>query len=326
MRINIYNQNFELVANIGESFVSCLWSEGYNTVESFTLELIATERYKKKIKTDMYVKRIDRDNVMVIKSIQQQGNKLIISGKQATRVFDDVVFVGSLPKNSVIDTAVLEAYNKSNGYPNTEYASSELNDKYGHQISNKTILELLEVMCQAKNIGFKAFKKNNKLNFGLYKPDNAPIKFSNFFGNAKFDNVTNSVENFKNYAIVLGEGEGDDRIRVDVDLTKGSKRRELLVDAKDVQREEEESDEEYTEKLEARGVEKLLEKTKVFSIDVVNLPKGFGKDYDLGYNVLVVIPEYDLSYSTRITKFSEKSQQNRSDVSVTFGELIKVKR
>lgn len=325
MKINIYDENLNLIVPIGENYVSCLWAEGYNTVEPFTIELTATETYNKLIKTDMYVKRVDRDNVMVIKSIQKQGDKLIISGKQASRVLDDVAFVGTINDNSVVDTALVKAYNDSSKYLNVEVVESGLQDVYKHQISNKAILELYENMCQSENVGFKAVKVDKKIQISLYKPINTPVKFSEFIGNVKFDNIVSSVENYKNYAVVLGEGEGENRARVDVDLTNGGKRLELLVDAKDIRREEDETADLYERKLRARGVEKLLEKTKAFSIDIVNSPKGFGTEYDLGYNVLVVIPEYNLRYSTRITKFEEKSQQNRSDISITLGELIKMR-
>jgi hypothetical protein len=187
------------------------------------------------------------------------------------------------------------------------------------------MLELCQTMCQSGNIGFKAVKVDKKIQISLYKPNNTPVKFSEFIGNVKFDNIVNSVENYKNYAIVLGQGEGENRIRVDVDLTKGGKRLELLIDGKDIQQEENETEENYKKRLTARGVEKLLEKTKAFSIDIINSPKGFGTEYDLGYNVLVVIPEYNLKFSTRIVKFEEKSQQNRNEVSITLGELIKVR-
>jgi hypothetical protein len=325
MKINIYDENLNLVVPIGENYVSCLWAEGYNTVEPFTLELTATETYKRKIKTDMYVKRVDRESVMVIKTIQAQGNKLIISGKQASRVLDDVAFVGTINDGSVIDTALVNAYNGGSKYSNVEFVKSGLKDKYEHQISHKSMLELCQNMCQSEDIGFKSVKIDKKIQISLYKPNNTPVKFSEFIGNVKFDNIVNSVENHKNYAIVLGEGEGEARIRVDVDLTKGSKRLEVLVDARDIWRKEEETQESYKKRLKARGVEKLLEKTKAFSVDIVNSPKGFGTEYDLGYNVLVVIPEYNLKFSTRIVKFREKSQENRSDVSITLGELIKMR-
>jgi hypothetical protein len=148
------------------------------------------------------------------------------------------------------------------------------------------------------------------------------VKFSKFIGNAVFDNVTKSTENFKNCAIVLGQGEGENRTKVIVDLSQGKQKRELIVDARDIGQEEGESLGAYEKRLYSRGFEKLLEQTEVFSIDITGLPVGFGKNFDLGYKAEVIIPEYDLVYSTRITKFEEKAQKNNSEIKITFGELI----
>lgn len=326
MRINIYDENLNLVAPIGENYISCLWAEGYNTVENFVLELVATEEYKRKIKPDMFVGRVERDTMMVVKSVQEVGKHLIVSGKQASGVLEDVAFVGTIKSGANIDTKLVEEYNKSSKYDKVEFVESGLVEKSEHQISNKDFLELTETMCQSNDIGFKAVKEENKINISLYKPQNSPIKFSEFIGNVKFDNIISSVEGYKNYAIVLGEGEGKNRIRVDVDMTKGSRRRELIVDAKDIQREEDETESEYKAKLTARGIEKLLEKTKAFSFDITNSAQGFGKDYDLGYNVLVVMPKQNLEFATRITRYEEKSQNNQTQIAITLGELIKVKR
>lgn len=326
MKINIYDEDLNLVAPIGENYVSCLWAEGYNTVESFTLELVATEDYKNKIKPDMFVGRVERDNIMVIKSVQEVGKHLIVSGKQASGVLEDVAFIGTIKADSNIDTSLVEAYNKSTRYKNVVFVESDVNSQYKHQISNKDFLELTQKMCQSKDIGFKSIKEGNKINIVLYKPKNTPIKFSEFAGNVKFDNIISSVEGYKNYAIVLGQGEGEERKKAYVDMSNGKRKRELIVDAKDIQQEENESESDYYDRLEAKGVEQLLEKTKTFSFDITNSARGFGKEYDLGDNVLVLMPKQNLRFATRIVRYEEKSQNNQTEISVTLGELIKMKR
>lgn len=325
MRINIYDEDLNLVEPIGDNYISCLWTEGYNTVESFTLELIAKESYVKKIKPDMYVKRIDRTNVMVIKTIELKGDSLVISGKQAVAVLDDVAFVGKIDAGQPIDTLLVNAYNNSNKYPNVNVIGGGISDAYEHQISNKSVFEICDLVCQERDVGFVASKVDKRIEISVYKPENEPVRFSSFFGNLKFSSSINSFENFKNYAIILGEGEDENRKKAYLDLSNGGKRREVIIDAKDLRQEEEETEEDYIKRLVARGAEKLLEKTKVFSVDVVNLPKGWGIDYDLGHKVLIVIPEQGLKYETRVVKFQEKSQQGIDEVVVTFGELIRLR-
>jgi hypothetical protein len=307
---------------VGENYISCLWSEGYNTIENFLIELPATNEYLKKIKCDMYVGRPDRKNVMIIKSVLRQGTSLIVSGKQLLRALNDVAFIGTIEEGSNIDMSLFNAYNGSTKVNNVVFSKSGLSDTYKHQISNKLIDELALTMCQSEDVGIRCFKDGSSISVETYKPQNTPVKFSKFIGNAVFDNVTKSTENFKNCAIVLGQGEGENRTKVVVDLSKGKQKRELIVDARDIGQEEGESLGAYEKRLYSRGFEKLLEQTEVFSIDITGLPVGFGKNFDLGYKAEVIIPEYDLVYSTRITKFEEKAQKNNSEIKITFGELI----
>lgn len=60
LSLNLYDRDMNRISIIGGRFVSCMWSEGYNTVQPFTMELMATDEYKKKVKEDCYVGRDDR--------------------------------------------------------------------------------------------------------------------------------------------------------------------------------------------------------------------------------------------------------------------------
>ena len=42
MRLNLYDKDLNRIAVIGSQYVSCLWSEGYNTTQPFTMELRET--------------------------------------------------------------------------------------------------------------------------------------------------------------------------------------------------------------------------------------------------------------------------------------------
>ena len=48
MNLNLYDHDLNRIATIGNRFVSCLWSEGYNTTQDFCLELVETEEYTRK--------------------------------------------------------------------------------------------------------------------------------------------------------------------------------------------------------------------------------------------------------------------------------------
>lgn len=323
MKINLYDENLHRIAIIDERFVSCLWSEGYNTTENFTLELQETEEYRKKVRPDCYVGRNDRKTLMVIKTVGIADNKIIASGKQATQVLDDVAFIGTINEGSKIDSSIEKAYNNSSKFKNVEIVSSGLSETYKHQISNKHFLKLCETMCQSEDIGFRSVKNNGTINIEFYKPEQKPnLLFSQKFGNLSIDSIKLSTSVFKNYAIVLGEGEGENRIRVDVDQTNGNERRELIVDAKDIQKEENETVESYNQRLMARGAEKLLECQKILNVAFTPFAKDFGTKYDLGDILTILLPEYGFKIEARVVRFTQKTQNNQTTTTIDVGNLI----
>ena len=322
MNLNLYDKDLNRIAIIGSQYISCFWSEGYNTIENFAMELLATDEYKKKVRTDCYVGRSDRKTLMVIKTVEASNGIIVASGKQAGRVLDDVSFIGTIESGSMIDTSIKNAYNNSNKYHNLQFGDTGLQIPYSHQISNKSMLELCTTMCQSEDAGFKVERSNGVLLASFYQPEYNPnLVFSEKFGNISIDSLSLSDENLKNYAIVLGAGEGEERAKVIVDFTDGNDRRELIVDAKDIQKEDGESEESYNSRLTARGVEKLLEKQKTFSCAFTPILADFGVKYDLGDILTIYLTDYGISLRARVSRFTQKAQKNKTNTTVEVGKI-----
>lgn len=322
MKLNLYDKNLKRIAVIESRYVSCMWSEGYNSTQPFTMELQASDEYKQKVQPDCYVGRDDRKTMMVIKTVKVKDGRIVASGKQAQRCLDDVAFEGTIQEGRNVPAAIKAAYDGSHGYENFEVADSDLNVVYNHQISNKSVMLLLETMCQDTDTGFRVVRANGKLRVEFYRPEqNYKLRLSQNYGNMKVDEVTLSTENKKNYAIVLGEGEGDARYRVYVDLSSGDQKRSMFVDARDVLREENESDESYSARLYARGIEQLLTKQGTWECALTPLGAEFGTRYDLGDIVTVLLPDYDMKIQSRIQRFTQQSQNNKIDTIVEVGNI-----
>lgn len=208
MNINIYDKNLSRIIILQSQFVSCYWEEGYNTCGVFTLELQDSPTWRDKIKPDYYVGRDDRRTLMVVKTVEIKGGLIIVSGAEAKLNLDDVAFLGTIDENSVVSTALMNAYATSTGFPNMTFANSGLPDVYAHQISNKSMLELCYKMCQDTNIGFVANRFNNTVRIELYKPAQNPnLVFSEDYGNLNDVDVLLSTMGYKNKAIVMGADE-----------------------------------------------------------------------------------------------------------------------
>ena len=323
MNLSLYDKDLNRIAVIGGQFVSCLWSEGYNSTEPFCLELIQTDEYKKKVRPDYYVGRSDRKTVMVIKSVEFNNGRIIASGKQATRVLDDVACIGTISSGNVIDTQVKYYYDTgSSKYRKLEFADTSLGVKANHQISNKSFLEICNSLCEDTDLGIKVERSGSGLVASFYKPaENENLIFSELFGNLSNPSVTFSTENYKNYAIVLGELYGNRRIVVSVDRTNGNDRRQVIIDARDLQMEEGETEAIYRKRLTERGIERLLEQQEAFSCLFTPYAVDFGKRYDLGDLLTVRLDGYGLTLQARVAKFTQKSQNNKTDTNIEVGNI-----
>lgn len=322
MRLNLYDKSMNRVAIIGDRFISTLWSEGYNTVEPFTLELQATEEYKRKVRPDCYVGREDRKTLMVIKTVRIAGGKIIATGKQASRCLEDVPFVGTIEKDSQVAAAIRGAYDSGDGCEGFIFAETAPERVYSHQISNKSILELMETMCQETDMGFRAVRAAGKIAVEFYRPEeNQNLRYSETFGNLTVDAVTLSTENLKNHAIVLGAGEGEERSRAELDKSGGGRKLSIIVDARDIRREDTDTDESYREKLLARGDEKLREHMKTWECLFTPLLSDFGTRFDLGDILTVPLPEYGMKLKARVARFTQQEQRNQTRTTVEVGEI-----
>lgn len=323
MKIKIFDKDLNTVLLVDGQFVSCLWSEGYNTIGSFCLELIDTAENRQKIREDFYAGRSDRDTLMVIKTVEFRDGRIIASGKQATAVLDDVAMIGTIQAGVNIDTAIKNAYNDSAKFRKLKFAETDTGVKSTHQISNASFWEVCSTLCADTDLGIRVKKAGAELLAEFYQPSENPnLIFSKQYGNLSEPKITLSTEGAKNYAIVFGQGEGESRTYTTVDMTNGQDRRELVVDAKDLQMDDGEAMEDYLKRLKSRGIEKLLECQSVFSCSFIPSEKDFGNKYDLGDILTVNLAEYGLKLKARVSKFSQKSQSNKTETTVEVGQIV----
>lgn len=172
---------------------------------------------------------------------------------------------------------------------------------------------------------------------------NPHIIFSKDRENILRQDYTDSDSDFKNVAIVAGEGEGTARRVVTVnDEISGWDRVEVFIDARDLQSTyTNENDQEvvlnsteYQALLEERGKSKLAEYPQIvtFESDVDLFANGvYGVDYFLGDKVSVVNDDLGIIMHTRIVSATEQITKKGSSLKVSFGNNIpsfidKVKR
>lgn len=323
MRINLYDKDLNRIAFIDENFISVLWQENYNSTGNFTMELPATAEYKQLVKPECYVTRWDRPTVMVIKTVTVNDNKLVAQGKTADRQLDDVAFIGTINANSMVANRLKSAYESTDKYSHFVFANSDLTDKFPSQVSHKSMRQLLEIMCQGADVGYKAVKNGGNIEIQFYKPSiNGNLKFSKDYGNLQDYSIIDSTEAEKNYAIVLGAGDGDNRAKAEVDIRADKtteQKRAVIIDAKDIQMEESDTQDSYKQKLIERGVTKLLDYQRFKEVDFTPIYE-LGKDFELGDILTALLNDYGIKIQARITSFTQKQQNNSLTTTIELGE------
>ena len=118
----------------------------------------------------------------------------------------------------------------------------------------QTVLDLLA----SGTLGIKCAMSGTDIAVTVFEPTAVDTLVGQVYGNASGGKIVRDERSWKNYAIVLGEGEGAARIRQDVDQTGSDALRELYVDARDLQQDAL-SEAAYKLVLAQRGREKLAE-------------------------------------------------------------------
>ena len=168
----------------------------------------------------------------------------------------------------------------------------------------------------------------------------SPVVFSQSLSNIANTDYTVDRSKLRNTVYIAGEGEGTDRkwynIDVNSDVTfgerKGWNRRELWVDARDVQSEQDNkqlTDAEYEELMKQRADEKAKDNdlSEEYTATVTDITKQYTykKDYNIGDFVTIADEELGMEIDAQITNVIITRQDDRNivDIEFTYGSRIK---
>ena len=153
--------------------------------------------------------------------------------------------------------------------------------------------------------------------------DNPFVTFSDGFGNLAEVDASTDNSNYKNYAIVTGQDQAENRKVAYADLSGGGYKRILYVDARSERWDpEEQTEAEYLAGLQQKGLDKLLDYAVVTNVDIQAAASGFTylTDWDLGDLVDVIVADIGLAMQARIVTVREVFKQNNHTVEIELGD------
>lgn len=246
MEIRVYSREMEFLGAI-DNFESLIWTRKYNSCGTFELYAPVTEENLRLLKPgNMLIrhkgKSEEETEAGIISTIEDEDSKqerrLVRTGSFLPVYLSRRIIQKTVNYSGEVAGAIYLLLNTVREIPmlglGTFLSDTE---KVEFQVSYKNLLSYIEKLAKLGNIGFKitANLKKKKLIFSLYKGKETTVLFSE-----KYENIEGIYHyfndgNYANYALIGGEGEGEERTFVEIDMGfSGLDRREVFIDARDV--------------------------------------------------------------------------------------------
>lgn len=331
MDFNVHDTNGVLIG-IVENPTSAIWTRCYQKPGDFVLYFPATVEALALITDDCYITREGSPLVMIVEHVElitneEDGDYIRITGRGAESVLARRIVLHQTRLSGRVDAAVHRLVTENavapadpdRALPILMPMPDTLAATISAQYTGTNLLEAVQEICKAYGIGFRAVVDNYsvitpiiELVRGADRSEdqtvNSPVVFSPEYENLLSSSYVLDTSDYKNVAIVAGEGEGKARKRAIYGSASGMARRELYVDARDMSTNEGEiSDADYTAQMLARGAEKLAEHaiTEAFDGEIdTSSTYVLDEDYTCG-DIVTIINEYGIRKNVRITAIME---------------------
>jgi hypothetical protein len=355
--ITIRNANFTPVA-ILDQFSSAIWTERFSDCGDFEIEIPANSQFLSYMAIGNILTLKGSDTVMIVESIslktEGKASTLKVKGRSIDSILERRIVWGQMNLSGALGNQVnrLIRANLTNpvigdvsapqrkieGWyfriPTGELGSQEIEC----QFTGDTLRDAIKSICDVYGAGIRVVRANNRFEIELYLGTDRTISQFNYepvIFSPEYDTLISSeyyqdYQKYKNVALVMGEDSGANRKRETVyyedSEPSGLERREMYVDAKDIQSETDSgtsmSDTEYRQRLIYRGLSKLLDKENAVSTAFdgeieTKIGPEFGVDYFLG-DYVSTLNEYGFGSTAQITEFIRSYDTNGYSEYPTF--------
>ena len=282
-----------------DCFVSLVWQERYDTCGSYTLVLPAACVPLATVLGAAFLEVRGRKHLGRVEKVSfsgtDDGGSITVSGRMAESLLGDRI----IPRRTAVsgplcraaeavvwaNAAELAGERRIEGL--VVRAAETLTDDDGSvlmlddHVSGKALDEWLYEVLGTHGASYRILPDFDAgtLVFEIYRgldrtqaqEENTQALFSASFSSAgAFDLVSDGSE-YRNIAYIAGEGEGDDRVEVTLDLRKSpdEPRRELYIDARDLRSDDGErvlTPDEYRALLETRGRQRLSSHSHILTV------------------------------------------------------------
>lgn len=341
MNLAFMDSNFNIIKYF--KYVNLQWIRRYYEPGEFAVQLPASE-YMAEAE---YIFTKDRPELGIVQKRQYadgyDGEVIQLSGYFFEYKLNDKITFPRFNASGNIETLARAIVNTYKGdIPILQMGSANdplLGSDTTKESTGEGLATVLYALLQTQELSFKCIYDyvNNTMTFAVWQgvdrtqdqSENSFVTFSEGFRNMQNEEVVIDASNFKNYAVVIGNGKYEDgnQIEVDVDLRSSPSdyAKVLYVDQTGATFDStKQTRAEYNAQLYQAGREELEKYTDVTSVTFDTIDRGltYLEDYDLGDKCDVILDSVSQSFTVRIIEVTEVFKENKHTVTLQFGEKV----
>jgi hypothetical protein len=332
METYVFDNNRQLIGVV-ESFQYFRWTRRYSRPGSFELKAIGSTDNANLLKIGNYIWKSDDTELGMIERIelnQDEKETITASGRFATALLDRRIVWGTEVLNGDISPCIgqlianhlINPSEADRAITYVAFGVTALGINVKTQVSYKNLLDTVTELCDATDVGIRTTftPKTGVLVMNLYQGGATQAVFAREYENLISQNFIQSVTDYADTALIGGQGEGADRVLATINGASGEERREIFIDARDLNADDFGAD--YESALVYRGQTKIAEHAEVNVLDAEINSRGnlvYKTDYDLGDIVTVHARRWGVSMNVRITEITESYDESGLALDVVFG-------
>lgn len=337
------------VIDIVDVYESVIWNVQFFGVSDFELKVVGNKKNLTKLAVGRFLVRgadMDNDtykNVMIIEELKldfdiEKGWTLTVSGGGLKKllkrriVWQQTNLTGTVETGirQVITDNVISPTNTARAIPNFTLDNSQgYEETFDIQLLGENIAEWLESTCQTYGYGWDVYISGGKFIFTLKKgtdrtydqTTNIPVVFSPEYDNLISSTYDYNLVDYKNAALIGGEGEGTEQRTATIGDTSGLERFESYIDGSSVSSNGEIITlDTYMKMLQDYGQEQISQSSFTESFEGSVIPNGmyeYGVDYFLG-DLVQIVNEHGLEGTSRVTEIIYSEDENGWALTPTF--------
>lgn len=338
MEIRVYNRDLYRVGQL-DNETSLIWARKYYEPGAFELHAPITPENLELLQRDNLITKKGAKEAGIIESVEQEEsdikNEITVKGRFLSSYMDRRLIKQTVNFSGYIEVAMRQLFSGCVALPHVVLGTlNGFTPQAEFQVTMKNLLTYESKLSRAGAIGFRfrpdwpnrqiVFETYQGIDHSTAQHTHARVIFSEDYNNLNNAIYRYNNEQLKTYAIVGGQGEGDQRIYYDIGGGTGYDLREIFVDAKDINPENLTAAE-YKAALLSRAQDRLNECLVAESLEceteaAINFI--YKEDYDLGDIVTIRKNAWNIFMHRRITEIQEVYEYGGMKVVPTFGDPL----